>query len=255
LFAAISERAIASIYTRLEQPDVFDSIIDYRSQVKADGGQTAHLQHNTFEGMLLAREKGRKAGSPPKAAFTASLLNLKIHLGDSQQTLGQQPKRRPGDSGAVTKKEAWQKVYGVRKQLKMARSQSKASLGSEASRLEKQKTMTILQNMDERRPWHRDKNLITYRLYIIRSALAIISTIGTCLTLVQNEMVIVGYGSIEMLNICKAMNTGCSLVCVFLLVYMYWIQVQLDRVLLHVHQFRNMQVRSRVKIGMKRLTE
>ena len=205
--------------------------------------------------MLLAREKVRVAGNPPKATFTASLLNLKVNLGDSQQTLCQQPKRRQGDSGAVKKKEAWQKVYGVRKQLKMARSQSKASLVSEASRLEKLKTMEILENLDECRPWHRDKNLITNRLYIIRSALAIISTIGTCLTLVQNEMVIEGYGSIEMLNICKSVNMGCSLVCVLLLVYMYWIQVQLDRVLLHVHQFRNLQVRSRVKIGMKRLRE
>ena len=225
------ERAASSIYARLEQPEVFDSILDYRSRVKAEGRARAHLQHNTFEGMLLAREK--KEGLHA-TGFTQSLLELKVDINGSSPGVTK-------ENSSKKKTEAWNKMTMVRQQVKLARLNKHKSSSTLRQQLEKEKTIQALESLNDDRPWHRDKKLITARLYFIRIALAVIGTVGTCLTLVQNEMVIVGYGSLEMLNILKSMNSGCSLLCVLLLVYMYWIQVQLERVLLHVHQFRNVQ--------------
>jgi hypothetical protein len=47
-------------------------------------------------------------------------------------------------------------------------------------------------------------------------------------------MVIMGYGSVFMLDLCKTFNSICSLICVLLLAYIYWVKYLLKAVSIYV---------------------
>ena len=117
---------------------------------------------------------------------------------------------------------AWLKVQRIRNQIK------KLAGGKEVMNLETQreaeraKALRVLNAMRGSLHWSRDKKVLSQNLQLANKVLAFVGCCGTCLSLVQNEMVIMGYGSVLMLDFCKTVNSFCSVFCVLLLCYIYW---------------------------------
>jgi hypothetical protein len=94
----------------------------------------------------------------------------------------------------------------------------------------KAKAMQIVEALSDARHWSRDKEILSKYIHLSNRVLTFVGCFGTCLSLVQNEMVMNGYGSVFTLNFCKAVNSMSSVICVLLLVYIYWTKHRLRAV-------------------------
>jgi len=68
-----------------------------------------------------------------------------------------------------------------------------------------------------------------YRLYA-----AIVVSVGTMSALMQNEAVINGTASQTQLNLLKALKSVCTVICLLMIIRIYWLNILLSRVLEHV---------------------
>lgn len=82
--------------------------------------------------------------------------------------------------------------------------------------------LRMLTTVSESLHWSRDKHVLIQKLHRANSILVLVGCVGTCLSIVVNEMVIMGYGSVLTLDFCKTVNSFCSVACVLLLGYIYW---------------------------------
>jgi hypothetical protein len=151
---------------------------------------------------------------------------------------------------AQSKEPKWKKVHRVRRQIIRADRFAIPENARKKALEEKEKLVHSLNSLSEVRHWMRDKNAISNRLFIIRCALAIVSTIGTCVSLIENEMVVEGYGTRMQMDMLKTFNTASSILCVVLMFYLYWVQQVFLNILRHIHSFRSMNSNS---IGIKRI--
>jgi hypothetical protein len=117
--------------------------------------------------------------------------------------------------------QAWLKVHRLRKEVEKESSANMAEALQIQREAEKAKAIQIVGALSDRRHWSRDKAILVKRIHVSNTVLAFVGCFGTCLSLVQNEMVMSGYGSVFTLNFCKAVNSVCSVICVLLLVYIY----------------------------------
>ena len=198
------EHAVQSIHERLEEGDFLDSLIAAQSRrLEIKKHKTKTAQHNAFEGTLqkLERQVSKNPNSEElhehKTALTAP----------------------------------WLKVQRLRATIKkQALDRTLLDALQQDREVQKAQTIQVLDAMSERRHWSRDKEILSRKLFASNVQLMIIGIFGTCLSVVQNEMVIMGYGSVFMLNFCKTANSACSVVCVLLLANIYWLKYLLKGV-------------------------
>ncbi len=212
------EKAVKSIHERLEEGDFVDSLIGAQSRrLEVQKSKTKNAQHNDFLGMLqkLERRELRSSGTSQKLSISMSVK-------------GSPPSTAEKTPAPTTK---WLKVQRLRNEIKkMTRGSAVTEFLQTQREAEKNVAVKVLEAMKEVRDWSRDKTILSRNLYLANIALAFVGCLGTCLSLVQNEMVIMGYGSVLMLDFCKTFNSICSLICVLLLVYIYWMNFLLKAV-------------------------
>jgi hypothetical protein len=208
------EQAAQSIHDRLEQDDFVDSLLENaqrrRAMRKVKLGQKGH--EKSFDGMLLNMEKDAKQG-------------VTFQDGTAQ------PKEKKGlDSAKLNS--LWMKAQRVKNELKRAARGSDQI--SDIVRLhrdaEKGKVLAVLERMSAHRPWTRNKDAISKSIFVANALLAGIAFLGTCLSLGQNEMVVMGYGTVALLDLLKTINSVCSILCVVLLFFIYLMRQLLKRV-------------------------
>ena len=116
---------------------------------------------------------------------------------------------------------AWLKVHLLRKEVEKESSTNMAESSQIQREAEKAKAIQMVEALSGRLHWSRDKAILSKRIHVSNRVLAFFGCFGTCLSIVENEMVMEGYGSVFTLNFCKAVNSVCSVICVLLLVYIY----------------------------------
>jgi len=195
------ENAVKSIHDRLEEDDFVDSLIaaqNRRLEDKKDKTQTAH----TFEEL----ERSKLQDGAPAA---------------------NKPSQGAGH--------AWLKVQQTRSQIKKQAGGQERMVLETQREAEKANILRVLRTVSESLHWSRDKHVLTQKLHRANKILVFVSCVGTCLSLVGNEMVIMGYGSVLMLDFCKTVNSFCSVACVLLLGYIYWTTYLLREVSIVLH--------------------
>jgi len=112
---------------------------------------------------------------------------------------------------------------------------------TEEHRTEKSKTEGIINLLDDgsftRSNWRKDKMQILARWHRARKFAAVVGILGSMSALCQHEMIVSGNGSRTSLNILKAFNTMCSIMCVAAVIRIYWLNDIWNRLLDHVHKF------------------
>ena len=239
-------RALESIHSRLEDPAVMDGLLDHRARQRLSKEKSSRgAQHNMFEAMLKERERHSKSFKK---------LNEQADLEKDCSSVWEH-----GKSNSRTRKEShWEKLKRTRKLIASAYDDEFDVTEEQKKQRQdaKLRLLEVIATVDahrQHRHWLRDKNALIRRIYIVSCVLCVVGILGTCLSMVQNEMVIVGYGSVDQLNALKWTNSVCSLICVVLIFHYYWLHQKLDRVLMHVHSFRKMDLtaaRGRGILGM-----
>jgi hypothetical protein len=222
------ENAVNSIHDRLEEGDFLDSLVGaQRNRLEVKKNKTTIAQHNAFLGTLrkLERSDLRSSGTSPKLSISMPVKGLSCFSPSTPGSAAKTP--------APTSK--WLKVQRLRNEIKKLTRDSAVTEFLQTQReAEKNVAVKVLEAMQEIHHWSRDKTILSRNLYVANVALAFFGCLGTCLSLVQNEMVIMGYGSVFMLDSCKTFNSICSLICVLLLAYIYWVKYLLKAVSIYV---------------------
>jgi hypothetical protein len=85
--------------------------------------------------------------------------------------------------------------------------------------------------------WRKDKLEIISRWERTRKFAAVVGIVGSLSAMWQNEIVVSGDGTLLSLNLLKALNSVCSILCGLAVIRAYWLRVTLTRLLDHVHKF------------------
>ena len=90
--------------------------------------------------------------------------------------------------------------------------------------------------------WKRRKDQVMKRMERARLFTAIVATLGNWAAFSQNELIISGNRSNEVLNALKLFNTAMSSFCILGILRIYWLQVLWQKLVAHVHQFQTLDL-------------